>query len=166
MTKDRDNRNEILADDLDDRGPSHVAMRRLIVREVVRVEEEAAEEVDKSDLNGKSKAELVAMFAELLSTEPVQTIRKSVEAIKIAFYKQHRAEIDAARKAFEAQAEEGVEFVATPDADEQLLKDLSRSTVLAAMSISLIWRASRRRICKPSSHLSRSSRSWSIQTRL
>ena len=45
MTKDRDNRNEILADDLDDRGPSHVAMRRRIVREVVRVEEEAAEEV-------------------------------------------------------------------------------------------------------------------------
>ena len=87
-------------------------------------EEEAAEEVDKSDLNGKSKSELVEMFAELLSTEPVQTIRKSVEAIKIAFYKQHRAEIDAARKAFEAQAEEGVEFVATPDADEQRLKDL------------------------------------------
>lgn len=44
MTKDRDNRNEILADDLDDRGPSHVAMRRRIVREVVRVEEEADEE--------------------------------------------------------------------------------------------------------------------------
>ena len=44
MTKDRDNRNEILADDLDDRGPSHVAMRRRIVREVVRVEEEATEE--------------------------------------------------------------------------------------------------------------------------
>ena len=44
MTKDRDNRNEILADDLDDRGPSHVAMRRRIFREVVRVEEEAAEE--------------------------------------------------------------------------------------------------------------------------
>jgi hypothetical protein len=43
MTKDRDNRNEILADDLDDRGPSHVAMRRRIVREVVRVEEEAEE---------------------------------------------------------------------------------------------------------------------------
>ena len=44
MTKDRDNRNEILADDLDDRGPSHVAMRRRIVREVVRVEEETTEE--------------------------------------------------------------------------------------------------------------------------
>lgn len=50
MTKDRDNRNEILADDLDDRGPSHVAMRRRIVREVVRVEEEAAEEAAKEAL--------------------------------------------------------------------------------------------------------------------
>ena len=66
-------------------------------------EEEAAEEVDKNDLNGKSKHELVEMFAELLAAEPVQTLRKSAEAIKIAFYKQHRAEIDAARKAFEAK---------------------------------------------------------------
>ncbi len=87
-------------------------------------EEEAAEEVDKNDLNGKSKHELVEMFAELLAAEPVQTLRKSAEAIKIAFYKQHRAEIDAARKAFEAQAEEGAEFVVAPDADEQRLKDL------------------------------------------
>ena len=87
-------------------------------------EEEAAEEVDKNDLNGKSKHELVEMFAELLVAEPVQTLRKSAEAIKIAFYKQHRAEIDAARKAFEAQAEEGAEFVVAPDADEQRLKDL------------------------------------------
>ena len=50
MTKDRDNRNEILADDLDDRGPSHVAMRRRIVREVVRVEEEATEEATEEAL--------------------------------------------------------------------------------------------------------------------
>jgi hypothetical protein len=64
------------------------------------------------------------MFASLLETEPVQTLRKSVEAIKIAFYKLHRAEVDAARKAFEATAAEGEEFVTQVDAAEVRLKDL------------------------------------------
>ena len=87
-------------------------------------EELSAEEVDKNDLSGKSKQELVDMFASLLETEPVQTLRKSVEAIKIAFYKLHRAEVDAARKAFEAAAAEGEEFQAAVDATEVRLKDL------------------------------------------
>ena len=87
-------------------------------------EESNAEDVDKNNLNGKSKQELVDMFAELLETEPVQTLRKSVEAIKIAFYKQHRAEVDAARKAFEAEQGEGAEFVPAVDALEVRLKDL------------------------------------------
>ena len=64
MTKDRDNRNEILADDLDDRGPSHVAMRRRIVREVVRVEEEAAEEAAARKAAAEAKAAEKAKRAE------------------------------------------------------------------------------------------------------
>ena len=87
-------------------------------------EESDAEDVDKNNLTGKSKQDLVDMFAELLEQEPVQTLRKSVEAIKIAFYKQHRAEVDAARKAFEAEQGEGAEFVPTVDALEVRLKDL------------------------------------------
>ena len=87
-------------------------------------EELSAEEVDTNDLSGKSKNELVDMFASLLETEPVQTLRKNVEAIKIAFYKLHRAETDAARKAFETTAAEGEEFVAQVDAAEVRLKAL------------------------------------------
>ena len=87
-------------------------------------EEQAADDVDKSDLSGKSKQELVDMFTELLENEPVQTLRKSVEAIKIAFYKLHRAEVDAARKAFEAAEGEGAEFTPQVDALEVRLKDL------------------------------------------
>lgn len=87
-------------------------------------EECDVEDVDKNNLNGKSKQELVDMFAELLETEPVQTLRKSVEAIKIAFYKQHRAEVDADRKAFEAEQGEDAEFVPAVDALEVRLKDL------------------------------------------
>ena len=87
-------------------------------------EELSAADVDKNDLSGKSKQELVEMFESLLASEPVQTLRKSVEAIKIAFYKLHRAEVDAARKAFEAEAGEGVEFTPQVDAMEVKLKDL------------------------------------------
>ena len=87
-------------------------------------EEVAAADVDKNDLSGKSKQELVELFAALLESEPVQTLRKSVEAIKIAFYKLHRAEVDAARKAFEAEHGEEVEFTPAVDALEAKLKDL------------------------------------------
>ena len=87
-------------------------------------EEVAAADVDKNDLGGKSKQELVEMFAALLESEPVQTLRKSVEAIKIAFYKLHRAEVDAARKAFEAEHGEEAEFTPATDALEAKLKDL------------------------------------------
>ncbi len=87
-------------------------------------EELSAADVDKNDLSGKSKQELVEMFESLLSSEPVQTLRKSVEAIKIAFYKLHRAEVDAARKTFEAEAAEGAEFTPQVDAMEVKLKDL------------------------------------------
>ena len=87
-------------------------------------EELDAADVDKNDLSGKSKQELVEMFESLLDSEPVQTLRKSVEAIKIAFYKLHRAEVDAARKAFEAEAGEDAEFTPQVDAMEVKLKDL------------------------------------------
>ena len=87
-------------------------------------EELSAADVDKNDLSGKSKQELVDMFEELLETEPVQTLRKNVEAIKIAFYKLHRAEVDAARKAYEAEAGVEAEFTPQLDACEVKLKDL------------------------------------------
>ena len=49
-------------------------------------EEEAAPS-SSDDLNGLSKTELVALFAQKIESEPVQTLRSTVEAIKIAFYK-------------------------------------------------------------------------------
>ena len=48
--------------------------------------EEAASEMD---LAGMSKSQLLDLFAQLLAERPVQTLRKDVEAIKIAFYKIH-----------------------------------------------------------------------------
>ena len=60
-------------------------------------EEEAQPEsqmaTDEQSLVGKSKAELIELFAQLLETKPVQNLRGDAEAIKIAFYKLRRVEV-------------------------------------------------------------------------
>ena len=85
-------------------------------------EQEAAQE--SSDLSGLNESELVALFASKLESEPVQTLRSVVEAIKIAFYKQHRAKVDAERKAFLEAGGQEEAFTPTPDGDEQRFKEL------------------------------------------
>ena len=57
---------------------------------------------------GKGKEELVALFTRMLEEQPVQSIRRDVEALKIAFYRIRRAEVEAARRKFieEGGAEE------------------------------------------------------------
>ena len=79
-------------------------------------EEEAAAPEAGDDLSGLGEAELVALLAAKLEAEPVQTLRPVVEAIKIAFYKQHRAKNEAERKAFLEAGGEAEAF--TPAADE------------------------------------------------
>ena len=65
-------------------------------------EEEAADRLagetpDTADkFAGKGKEELVALFARMLEEQPVQSIRRDVEALKIAFYRIRRAEVEAA----------------------------------------------------------------------
>ena len=82
-------------------------------------EEAAGGEAAGSDLAGKSKEELLAIFAKMLEERPVQSLRRDVEALKIAFYKLRRAESDAARRAFvEAGGAEG-EFVAGLEAAKE-----------------------------------------------
>lgn len=87
-------------------------------------EEEAAAPVAGDDLSGLNQSELVALFASKLETEAVQTLRPVVEAIKIAFYKIHRAKVDAERKAFVEAGGEAEAFTPSADADEQHFKEL------------------------------------------
>ena len=87
-------------------------------------EEQEAAPVAGDDLSNMSESELVALFAQKIESEPVQTLRPVVEAIKIALYKQHRAHVDAERKAFIEAGGDTEAFVATPDADEQRFKEL------------------------------------------
>ena len=95
--------------------------------------EETPEEVDEagapaaeSTFDGKSKEELVALFARILEEQPVQSLRREVEALKIAFYKLHRADNEAARKAFAEAGGAEEEFVPAVDGFEVQFKELFR----------------------------------------
>ena len=93
-------------------------------------DEEAAAGLDAAPAEdrfaGKSKEELVALFARMLEEQPVQSLRRDVEALKIAFYRLRRAEVEAARRRFieEGGAEE--EFTPPVDGAEVQLKELFR----------------------------------------
>ena len=68
----------------------------------------------------------MALFARMLEEQPVQSLRRDVEALKIAFYRLRRAEVEAARRRFieEGGAEE--EFTPPVDGAEVQLKELFR----------------------------------------
>ena len=89
-------------------------------------EEEGAQEGAEGmqDIAGKSKAELLDIFAEALATKPVQSLRRDAEAIKVAFYKLHRAELEELRRKFAEEGGTPEDFAPPADANEQRLKDL------------------------------------------
>ena len=88
---------------------------------IVEVDDAEAEDaVIKSKLVGKSKSELLDYLVELVSENQVQNIRHEVEAVKVAFYKLHRADMDALYK----QIEEGADVELGQDPDETRFKEL------------------------------------------
>lgn len=88
---------------------------------IVEVDDTEAEDaVIKSKLVGKSKSELLDYLVELVSENQVQNIRHEVEAVKVAFYKLHRADMDALYK----QIEEGADVELGQDPDEIRFKEL------------------------------------------
>ena len=87
-------------------------------------EEEAEAASHNDSLADLSESELVELLAKRLENEPVQTLRPVVEAIKIAFYKQHRAKVEAERKAFIEQGGSEEEFTPAVDNDEVRFKEL------------------------------------------
>ena len=86
-------------------------------------EEEEAPAVG-DDISGLSEAELVALFAAKIESEPVQTLRPVVEAIKIALYKQHRAKVEAEKRAFVEAGGDEAAFTPSVDEDEVRFKEL------------------------------------------
>ena len=90
-------------------------------------EEEAAEELaaqkPEDKFAGKGKEELVALFARMLEEQPVQSIRRDVEALKIAFYRIRRAEVEAARRRFVEEGGAEEDFAPSVDGAEIQLKE-------------------------------------------
>lgn len=92
--------------------------------EAAAVQTEVCIATDEQSLASKSKAELVELFAQLLETKPVQSLRGDAEAIKISFYKLRRAEVEAQRKEFVEAGGKEEEFTPAVDGDEVTLKEL------------------------------------------
>ena len=90
--------------------------------EATTEEEEAPMAGD--DISGLGEAELVALFAAKIESEPVQTLRPVVEAIKIALYKQHRAKVEAEKRAFVEAGGDEASFVPAVDEHEVRFKEL------------------------------------------
>ena len=82
---------------------------------------EQVDQVVETDVAGKSKSELVDMLANILENNAAEDVRQQVEQIKTAFYKIHRAQVDARNK---EAAEQGVEAEVVADVDELRLKEL------------------------------------------
>ncbi len=77
-----------------------------------------------ANLAEMGKSEIVEYFAGLLESKPVHTLRYDVEAVKVAFYKKHRAEVDVLKARFVEEGGAAEEFAAPVDGDEVRLKEL------------------------------------------
>ncbi len=86
--------------------------------------------------DGRSEEEMVSLFAKMLDEEPVQSLRRVVEAVKIAFYKAHRAEVEAQRRALSKPAATKRSSCLLPMRRNFGSKTCSRSTAAAATSSS------------------------------
>ena len=87
-------------------------------------EEEEAQATSNDIISALNEAELIALFASKLESEAVQTLRPTVEAIKIAFYKLHRAKVEAERKAFIEAGGSEEAFTPSESEHEQRFKEL------------------------------------------
>ena len=131
-TEDNPGQGSMLADGLNDRFADEEAALAAD-KAGLDMGEESAEEQAADDaaaasqeaaLAAMNKNELIELFASKIENEPVQTLRRTVEAIKIAFYKRHRAETEAARRAFVEAGGEETEFVPQQDGCEARFKEL------------------------------------------
>lgn len=77
-----------------------------------------------ADIARLDRPQLVELFASLLHTKPVQQIRREAEAIKVAFYKLHRADYEQKKREFIENGGNAEDFAPQPDEYEAKLKEL------------------------------------------
>lgn len=125
---DEETASEDVRVDFDDEDAALAARNAGLEIEGETPEEEAAEELagqssEEDKFAGKGKEELVALFARMLEEQPVQSIRRDVEALKIAFYRIRRAEVEAARRRFVEEGGAEEDFAPSVDGAEVQLKE-------------------------------------------
>lgn len=89
-------------------------------------EEQDAEQKESptpNDYSSKSRAELVELLAQAIQTRAIVTLRSTVEALKVAFYKVPRPELEAQKEAFVAAGGAAEDFKAPEDPIEVRFKD-------------------------------------------
>ncbi len=83
-------------------------------------------EADTDKFAGKSKEEILDMFRRMLEEQPVQSLRREVEALKIAFYRLRRQEVETQRRAYLESGAPAEEFTPQVDGAEIKLKEYFR----------------------------------------
>jgi hypothetical protein len=106
----------------------------LIAADSEEFELEDVEEIDSeddmeisSDFSTMNKTELITAFRTILETQPVEKIRKDIDAIKTAFYKILRLEQDTYKQEYIAKGNDVESYVAPIDKDEIEFKSLFNS---------------------------------------
>lgn len=77
-----------------------------------------------NDYSPLSKEELVTSIEKLIKEKPFETLKADVDAIKVAFYKKHKADFERLRKQFIEEGGAPENFIAPDDATENKLKDI------------------------------------------
>ena len=94
-------------------------------------EPEAADKPETPDIapsgfHSMEKDELLKVLEELVDSKPVQGIRNDVEAIKVCFYKRHKADIEQKRKRFMQEGGDAEAFEPGEDPAEVRFKEIYR----------------------------------------
>lgn len=92
-------------------------------QEEANQEAEQKESPTPNDYSSKSRAELVELLIQAIQTRAVVTLRSTVEALKVAFYKVPRPEVEAQKEAFIAAGGALEDFKATEDPLEVRFKE-------------------------------------------
>ena len=87
-------------------------------------EVETSEEENVNNISRLDKEGVLALLAEKVAEEPSADLRNEIEALKVAFYKIHRADMEARRKAFFEENGADAEYKAQTDEAEARFKEL------------------------------------------
>ena len=94
------------------------------VQEVQEVQEvHEVQDASAQDYSKLTKAQIISQL-EKMADQPIESVRKDVDLLKQAFYKQQKAEYDKLKKEFVDGGGADEEFVIEPDSLENMLKNL------------------------------------------